>query len=212
LGSKAKKNKYSARIIAIPVSPEERSSPALFPVSATHNPRLSRSLHLAMSAAHLDLRGGTHARATFPGDLDIANATEPQTGLHVSQTSAPLHIRLQPRHDESNSASSSAGQSLTSASTIDGNLDLSPAEAAVRKGVLRQSYFPAWKNDSGGVEESPEEMQKKDPLATQVWKLYSKAKSQLPNAERMENLTWRMMSMNLRRLELERERQKGWVP
>lgn len=54
--------------------------------------------------------------------------------------------------------------------------------------------------------DSPEEMQKKDPLAIQVWKLYSKAKTQQPNAERMENLTWRMMAMNLRRMEMERKR------
>lgn len=48
-------------------------------------------------------------------------------------------------------------------------------------------------------EESPEDMQRKDPLATQVWKLYSKQKGTLPNAERMENLTWRMMALTLRR-------------
>ena len=49
--------------------------------------------------------------------------------------------------------------------------------------------------------ETPEEMQKKDPLGTQIWKLYSKTKTRLPNQERMENLTWRMMAMNLRRRE-----------
>lgn len=49
-------------------------------------------------------------------------------------------------------------------------------------------------------------MQKKDPLATQIWKLYSKAKTQLPNAERMENLTWRMMAMSMKkRAEQQRE-------
>ena len=52
-------------------------------------------------------------------------------------------------------------------------------------------------------------MQKKDPLATQIWKLYSKTKTQLPNQERMENLTWRMMGMNLRRKE--REQQARYV-
>ncbi|OKL62271.1 Nitrogen regulatory protein areA [Talaromyces atroroseus] len=47
-------------------------------------------------------------------------------------------------------------------------------------------------------------MQRKDPLATQIWKLYSRTKSQLPNQERMENLTWRMMAMSLKRQERER--------
>ncbi|KAF9112988.1 hypothetical protein BGX27_002424 [Mortierella sp. AM989] len=46
----------------------------------------------------------------------------------------------------------------------------------------------------------PEES-KEDPLATQVWRLYSKAKDSLPNAQRLENLTWRMMAMTLHKNE-----------
>ncbi|KAK9239367.1 hypothetical protein V1525DRAFT_386688 [Lipomyces kononenkoae] len=42
---------------------------------------------------------------------------------------------------------------------------------------------------------------KDDPLAAKIWRLYSKAKSSLPNQERMENLTWRMMAMSLRKKE-----------
>ena len=104
------------------------------------------------------------------------------------------------RHD---SADSSAAQSITpsSASVLDAKLEFSPRDDAIRSSVLRDSYFP----NVGDEVETPEEMQKKDPLATQVWKLYSKAKTQLPNAERMENLTWRMMAMNLRKMELERK-------
>jgi GATA-binding protein len=108
------------------------------------------------------------------------------------------------------SGSPSTLQSLTTSSTLDSKLELSPEYSAVRKGVLQESYFPTWTDDTAGGLDSPEELQKKDPLGTQIWKLYSKAKSQLPNAERMENLTWRMMSMNLRKLELERS--KGLVP
>ncbi|KAL9100056.1 MAG: hypothetical protein Q9187_009411, partial [Circinaria calcarea] len=58
-------------------------------------------------------------------------------------------------------------------------------------------------------------MQKNDPLATQIWKLYSKTKTQLPNQERMENLTWRMMAMSLKRKEREQARvsqQKSSAP
>lgn len=54
--------------------------------------------------------------------------------------------------------------------------------------------------------DSPEEMQKMDPLGIQIWKLYSKTKSQLPNKERMDNLSWRMMSMSLKLKEQERAR------
>jgi GATA-binding protein len=51
--------------------------------------------------------------------------------------------------------------------------------------------------------ESPDKMQKKDPLATQLWRLYSKTKKNMPNQQRMEDLTWRMMVLNLRKLKKE---------
>jgi GATA-binding protein len=86
-------------------------------------------------------------------------------------------------------------------------LQLSPPAAAARQGVLADPIFPALKNDARGAHmESPEELQRNDPLGTQIWKLYSKTRTQLPNAERMENLTWRMMAMSMRRAERERNR------
>lgn len=76
-----------------------------------------------------------------------------------------------------------------------------------RRPMLDDAIFPAFGNDAGSPSaHSPEQMQKNDPLGTQIWKLYSRAKTQLPNAERMENLTWRMMAMNMRRAELDRNK------
>lgn len=78
-------------------------------------------------------------------------------------------------------------------------LDFSGLDS-VSKELLRESFFPTWKDDASSAElDNPDEMQKKDPLATRIWRLYSKTKKQLPNQERMENLTWRMMAMNLRK-------------
>ncbi|KAJ9212692.1 transcriptional regulator family: GATA type zinc finger [Paecilomyces variotii] len=79
-----------------------------------------------------------------------------------------------------------------------------PIAASLARGGLPDSVFPDWKhgNPREGLED-PDEMQKKDPLATQIWKLYTRTKTQLPNQERMENLTWRMMAMSLRRKERE---------
>jgi hypothetical protein len=86
-------------------------------------------------------------------------------------------------------------------------MDFLPAEDSGRRGMLDEAIFPAFGNDAGSPSaESPEQMKKNDPLGTQIWKLYSRAKTQLPNAERMENLTWRMMAMNMRRAELDRNR------
>ena len=100
---------------------------------------------------------------------------------------------------------------------LESSLNLSPQDAAARQGVLASSIFPSLKNDAHEPDmESPEEMQRNDPLGTQIWKLYSKARTQLPNAERMENLTWRMMAMKMRgaaerERERERERNKGYA-
>jgi GATA-binding protein len=39
----------------------------------------------------------------------------------------------------------------------------------------------------------PEKLAKQDPLATRVWKMYAWQMAILPDAQRMEDLTWRMM-------------------
>lgn len=145
---------------------------------------------------------------TFSDDSMTASALGLDAADHA--VSSPRRVRFPDTRSDNTSGTSSAIASLTSQSTLETlstRLDLSPTEKDARKGVLRESFFNEWKDDATGPEsESPEEMQKKDPLGTQIWKLYHKTKGQLPNGERLENLTWRMMSMNLRRKELERQR------
>ncbi|SCV71909.1 BQ2448_4603 [Microbotryum intermedium] len=48
-------------------------------------------------------------------------------------------------------------------------------------------------------DESAEALSRKDPIAAQVWRMFNKAKNTLPNGARMENLTWRLMSMTLKK-------------
>ncbi|KAF9478613.1 hypothetical protein BDN70DRAFT_879738 [Pholiota conissans] len=48
-------------------------------------------------------------------------------------------------------------------------------------------------------EVDPEQLAREDPLATQVWKMYARTKVTLPHAHRMENLTWRMMALALKK-------------
>lgn len=162
----------------------------------------------------------TSPSTTAQGPHDDTFSSESPDSLYTysgAATSSPRRVHFPsgyrarfPTTGEA-SVASSAIPSLTSSATIESSkLDLhSPSDAAARKGMLPDSFVPIWKDDAGGSgspkREDFEEMQRKDPLATQVWKLYSKAKTQLPNAERMENLTWRMMAMNLRRMELERQ-------
>ncbi|KAF9461277.1 hypothetical protein BDZ94DRAFT_1221591 [Collybia nuda] len=49
------------------------------------------------------------------------------------------------------------------------------------------------------IEPDPGQLAKEDPLATQVWKMYTRTKATLPHAQRMENLTWRMMALALKK-------------
>ncbi|KAL8723129.1 MAG: hypothetical protein Q9225_000533 [Loekoesia sp. 1 TL-2023] len=125
--------------------------------------------------------------------------------LPISHTHPPLPP------PQSSITSITNSSNLTSSSThcdpSQVKLALSVENHQTRKNVLGDAVFPDWRDDATSADLGhPEEMQKKDPLGTQIWKLYSRTKSQLPNQERMENLTWRMMAMNLKRKEQERAR------
>ncbi|KAH7333396.1 hypothetical protein BKA65DRAFT_43884 [Rhexocercosporidium sp. MPI-PUGE-AT-0058] len=94
--------------------------------------------------------------------------------------------------------STNIGTTDSSASAQD-KLALSAGNSAGKE-LFGESLFPVWKDDAASEElDIPDEMQKKDPLAKQIWRLYSKTKKQLPNQERIENLTWRMIAMSLRK-------------
>jgi len=124
-------------------------------------------------------------------------------------SATPGHRNLDSAATTSTSSSNDATAEAASASDLD-KLDFSAVTSA-RKELLRESFFPTWKDDAAGEElDSPDEMQKKDPLATQIWRLYSKTKKQLPNQERMENLTWRMMAMSLRKRQQEEAARYVW--
>ncbi|KAG6812608.1 hypothetical protein H0H92_001959 [Tricholoma furcatifolium] len=69
----------------------------------------------------------------------------------------------------------------------------------------RVSGSPDLLPPSGDFAADPGQLAKQDPLATQVWKMYARTKATLPHAQRMENLTWRMMALALRKKKEEEE-------
>lgn len=78
------------------------------------------------------------------------------------------------------------------------NDDLLDQKLATRKqSVLPTS--PLSPTTPAQIDDTVDEDSKNDPIASQVWKMYAKQKSAFPNGQRMENLTWRMMAMSLRR-------------
>ena len=153
------------------------------------------------------IRGGPAPAAT-PEDINIDDVTNiPTNALSSSTLSTPQSSRA-PRPAQ---AQSSSHNLHTPAPPLNAplrdKLDISSENKQTRKDLLRESFFTDWKDDASSADlGDPDEMQKNDPLGTQIWKLYSKTKSQLPNQERMENLTWRMMAMNLKRKEREQAR------
>lgn len=158
-----------------------------------------------MSGAKDGERGGAEATQTtaiFPG---LDPATDPSSSsAWMAGLSSKIHPSSHLSQDLSFGSPLSPPDSHRTSEKGD-KLDLSLHDSIVSGGLLRESIFPEWKNGSPRNHmESPDEMMKKDPLATQIWKLYSRTKSQLPNQERMENLTWRMMAMSLKRNQRER--------
>lgn len=78
-----------------------------------------------------------------------------------------------------------------------GGMSLSPPPSASR-GSPDLSGLPSL----GGLgSDDPEQMARDDPLMSQVWRMYVRTRAALPHAQRMENLTWRMMTLALKKRE-----------
>jgi GATA-binding protein len=73
------------------------------------------------------------------------------------------------------------------------------------------SGSPDLLNNAVVPDADPERLAKDDPLATQVWKMYARTKATLPHAQRMENITWRMMALALKKKKEEEEARLGDV-
>ena len=90
---------------------------------------------------------------------------------------------------------------------------VSGVSASMFSDILSEAGSGAGAGMGIGEEPSPEELQKEDPLAIQMWRLWARTKANLPHAQRMENLTWRMVGMALRRkIQLEEQMQAQHHP
>ncbi|OAF63019.1 hypothetical protein VC83_00164 [Pseudogymnoascus destructans] len=146
----------------------------------------------------------SNAHATTQHDYRFPR--RPPGGQHLQQI--PPHQQYRDTYDDSYDEPEPRGDGVDDSSS--GRRDFAaatttPPPGTARKEMLRETIFPTWKDSGAADLDSPDEMQRRDPLATQIWRLYSKTKKQLPNQERMENLTWRMMAMSLRKRRQEEE-------
>jgi GATA-binding protein len=74
------------------------------------------------------------------------------------------------------------------------------ANASPSAQLLKMSEVPILRQAKQRAS-SPEEMVEKDPLAAAMWRLYRSSATFLPESVRMENMTWRMMAMTLKKKE-----------
>jgi GATA-binding protein len=105
------------------------------------------------------------------------------------------------RDGTTTSISGDSGAGDLSASLQEFRWDLDSTYHSAQNSLFKTDSFPTFHDGMAGMpmSDSPEELQRQDPLATQVWRFFSKTKQMLPNQERMENLTWRMMHLNMRK-------------
>lgn len=135
-----------------------------------------------------------------PGALE-AYAHSPLSS--VSQTHS--HFPSSNRSSFAQSPSSPTSPSLDSKSTIFTDIfsdELFGAQGASQATSPYTSPRLSGSPDlqpTGLPDGDPEQLAKDDPLATQVWKMYARTKATLPHAQRMENLTWRMMALALKK-------------
>lgn len=185
-----------------PASASDPSCPG-FALTALHPTRSSHA--------------SSHPNPAFETSIGSLPIPDHYSQLMASPASSPSP---QPSSTPNNRLSSSSTSShrhhqlstpLTDLTSIDDDtrvkLDISPSDSRVRNEVLNEAFFPDWQSNAVTAEfDDPAEMQKQDPLAVQVWKTYSRQKMRMPNQERMANLTWRMMAMNLKKKEAEQAR------
>lgn len=94
-------------------------------------------------------------------------------------------------------ASGASGASRSGAGLHDARLDQPLTHGGVHQNLLRTAAFQPFQQSAAREAQNLDDMQRQDPLATQVWKFYARTKQFLPAQERMENLTWRMMHVKL---------------
>ena len=128
--------------------------------------------------------------------------------MHPTSTEHDYRFPRRPDH-HGRSAVRPAGDRLR-ATLREIRADLDKTYTAANNELLGNALFPALRTaNSASSKQSIDQMQRDDPLATQIWKLFSQTKQQLPNQQRMENLTWRMMALGMRKQR--REEQSRYV-
>ena len=144
----------------------------------------------------------THAQAPTTLDARLAGRLpemhSEENGTSLASPEATSSIVSSPNTNTSATSSQihmSDSMKIGPAAVAAAIADTSPSAR-----LLKISEFPMYRQYRQRAS-SPQEMVEKDPLAAAMWRLYRSSATFLPESVRMENMTWRMMAMTLKRKE-----------
>ncbi|KAK7740762.1 Sodium- and chloride-dependent GABA transporter 1 [Cytospora paraplurivora] len=133
-----------------------------------------------------------------PADRGAAQLKSEQSG--DAATGKKNGVATPPnRSNMKNSNNPSKGAAAMRSSLKELRFDLQETIGNAQGKLSHSEAFPGFDDGIAGMATSAEDLEREDPLATRVWRFFSKTKQSLPNQERMENLTWRMMHASLRK-------------
>jgi GATA-binding protein len=157
---------------------------------------------------------GERSNAGLPPSLWMSPASIPVAKspahrvLNVSPSSSlPGHDAFSQRSPYSRSPVSPASPNTDSKSTLFTDIFSEEIFGGTKNTMSPQATTPYTSPRVSGspdlqtadIGPDPEKLAREDPLATQVWKMYARTKATLPHAQRMENITWRMMALALKK-------------
>lgn len=118
---------------------------------------------------------------------------------------ATYHVRPDDISTDSSPRGGLAAPSVSNASDASRSSRAFDLESSFAKhdSLFGAALFPTLRDGETGSSADLDQMRSDDPLAAQVWKFFTKTKQQLPNQQRMENLTWRMMALSMRKKQQE---------
>ncbi|PCH43863.1 hypothetical protein WOLCODRAFT_122770 [Wolfiporia cocos MD-104 SS10] len=172
---------------------------------------------------------------TLPPSLWMSPASVPSPSVNIPAPYPSLNHIAVPRHDSITDSLSGSTQSPSNLSLYgESGKSTAPTSAGSPKARILSDLFtddlfprnspmdnqapqsftsprlsgsPDLKSIELAVGDAdPEKLAKEDPLATQVWKMYARTKATMPHAQRMENITWRMMALALKKKKEDEDR------
>ena len=148
--------------------------------------------------------------ATIALDMPDSLATFAATSRPVAAMNPTMtehDFRFPRRPGNGAQAPADAGRTNQASDSISAHVEADREQklSAVNDQLFGDALFPSLDSAASGPGKSIDQLQDDDPLAAQVWRFFTKTKQQLPNQQRLENLTWRMMALSMRKKKQEEE-------